>query len=338
MKKLDKELISIIVPIYNVEEYLAECIESLINQTYYNIEILLINDGSTDKSPEIAENYAKKDFRIKIYHKKNGGLSDARNFGIDKALGKYITFVDSDDYVSKRFIEVMYKNLLDYEADISGCVYRRTNKRNLLEEQIKEARTMVWDRETALKKMLRQEDEFTTSACALLYKKDCFNNIRYPKGAYFEDLGTTYLVLHSIKKMVRTSECLYHYYTREGSISNEKFSPKYMHQYKFAKNILVFIEEKYPKLVHDAEARLVGVCFNLYMTFDKEQRKQYRNFIEDILGTIKQYRWRVLVRNDTPRKVRVACFLSYGSMPFCRFLYKKLQLKGKTKILFIKKD
>ena len=329
MSEVGNELVSIVVPIYNVEQYLQECVDSLINQTYSNLEILLIDDGSTDNSPKIAETYLPLDERVKVYHKQNGGLSDARNYGIEKASGRYITFVDSDDYVSKNFVETLYNNLIEHDADISGCVYRRTSKRSVEETENCKFTIMIWDTETALKKMLRQEDEFTTSACALLYKIECFNEIRYPQGAYFEDLGTTYLILHSIKRMVRTSECLYHYYTRDGSISNEKFSPKYMDQYIFAKELQKFIEKNYPKLVKDVNARLVGVCFNLYMTFDKEQREQYNNYIKEIVGTIKIYRCKLSIQKNTPNKVRMACLLSYAGMPFCYFVYKKLQMKGK---------
>ena len=321
--------ITVVIPIYNVQGYLRNCVDSLLKQTYQNMEILLIDDGSTDQSGAIADGYAEKDFRVTVYHKENGGLSDARNYGIERAHGQYICFVDSDDYVSPMFLQILYENMVKYEADISGCVYRRTTKLDESDEQDCHARIECWNSEEALRKMLRQEDEFTTSACALLYKLSCFDNIRYPKGAYFEDLGTTYLILDNIKKMVRTSQCLYHYYTRDGSISNQRFEIRYMDQYNFAKQICSFIQSKYPCLVLDAQARLVGVCFNIYMTFERSQKRKYAQQKKLLQDTIKKYRKQVLLAKETPLKVKGACLISYLGMPACQFIYHSFSLKGK---------
>ena len=137
MKKQD--LISIVVPIYNVEKYLEKCINSIIIQTYKNIEIILVNDGSTDSSGKICDIYLKKDKRIKVIHKKNGGLSDARNVGIENAKGKYIAFIDSDDFIDSDFIEILYNLIIEYNADVSCCkcnVIYKKNKKQQVEEKI----------------------------------------------------------------------------------------------------------------------------------------------------------------------------------------------------------
>ena len=115
---MNNDLISIIVPVYNVEKYIVRCLESILSQTYKNIEVIIVNDGSVDKSGEICERYAKKDNRIKLINKSNGGLSDARNKGIDQANGIYITFVDSDDYISQNYVEILYKLIKENNADI----------------------------------------------------------------------------------------------------------------------------------------------------------------------------------------------------------------------------
>lgn len=325
----NNELVTIVVPIYNVEKYLANCIESILCQTYKNLEILLIDDGSTDNSGVIADSYDKKDARITVYHKINGGLSDARNYGIDRTHGKFITFVDSDDYVSPFFVEVLYSNLIKFDADVSGCVYRRTHNLDTNSRRDLNAKIMNWNSEVALKKMLRQEDEFTTSACALLYKTSCFKDVRYPKGAYFEDLGTTYLILHNAKKVVRTSECLYHYYVREGSISNNHFEVKYMDQYKFAEEVNSFIGKNYPNLVNDANARLVGVCFNIYMTLEQNKSDEFDQYRKVLKDTIYKYRVKMILTKNTPLKVRGACLLSYLGMPFCARVYNSFNIKGR---------
>lgn len=119
--KMQLDKISIIVPVYNVEQYITRCIESITSQTYRNIEILLIDDGSTDNSGNICDEYQKKDSRVMTFHKTNGGLSDARNYGIKHASGQYLCFVDSDDYISKHMVEILYNNLIKYSADISAC-------------------------------------------------------------------------------------------------------------------------------------------------------------------------------------------------------------------------
>ena len=323
-----KNLITVVVPIYNVEEYLSECINSIINQTYENIEILLIDDGSTDKSGIIADDYSKRDDRIRVYHKNNGGLSDARNYGIDRAKGKYITFIDSDDFVSDNFLEVLYNNLNNYNADISGCVYKRTNKREIPLINEKE-NIMVWDSKEALRKMLRQEDEFTTSACALLYKIECFRDVRYPYNAYYEDLGTTYRILHNINRIVRTSNCLYHYFVREGSISNKKFNVRYMDQYKFAKDIQQFVYNNYENLKQDADMRLVGVCFNILMTFDKETKERFNDERKILLNEIYSQRRKMIIYDKCVKKVRVACIMTYFGISLCELVYKCLDLKGR---------
>lgn len=326
--KIVNNLVSIVIPIYNVENFLNSCVESVINQTYRNIEILLVDDGSTDSSGELADWYKDKDNRIRVFHKINGGLSDARNYGIDRARGKYITFIDSDDYVEADFIEILLSNLIKHNADISGCVYRRTASRTVTRTD--EVPTiMCWDTRMALKKMLRQEDEFTTSACALLYKMNCFDGIRYPVGAYFEDLGTTYRVLSNAKKIVRTSACLYHYYRREGSISNESFSLKYMDQFRFAQEICNYINIHYPDLEKDAISRLVGVSFNIYMTITKEQMEVYSGEKNILLKTIKKHRFSMVFDRLTPIKVRIACVLSCFGMPVCTKVYHTFNMKGK---------
>ncbi len=325
----NNELVTIVVPIYNVEKYLANCIESLLCQTYKNLEILLIDDGSTDNSGTIADSYGKKDARITVYHKINGGLSDARNYGIDRTHGKFITFVDSDDYVSPFLVEVLYFNLMKYGADVSGCGYRRTHNLYMNYRRDLSAKIMNWNSEVALKKMLRQEDGFTTSAWALLYKISCFNDVRYPKGAYFEDLGTTYLILHNAKKIVRTSECLYYYYIREGSISNNQFNKKYMDQYKFAEELNTFVRKYYPDLVSDANARLVGVCFNIYMTFKQNESHEFDHYKKILKDTIYKYRLKMILSRNTPLKVRGACLLSYLGMPFCAKVYNSFNIKGR---------
>ena len=218
----NNQLISIVVPIYNVEKYLDDCIKSIIGQTYKNIEIILVDDGSTDRSGEVCENYAKYDKRIKVIHKENGGLSDARNEGLKIANGQYITFIDSDDYVNEEFVEILYKSIKKYNADISICnydlieeksTYRKENKKN-----IKDITQL--DNKECLKRTYSNEKGMEFLAWAKLYNKDLFvkNCIIYPKGKIHEDTYTTYKLIYYSKNIVYNDVSLYYYRKRNGSI------------------------------------------------------------------------------------------------------------------------
>lgn len=196
--------ISVVVPIYNVEKYLKECIESIINQTYKNLEIILVNDGSTDNSLLIAENFSKQDERIKLYSKPNGGLSDARNFGIDKATGDYIGFVDSDDKIFPEMFSVLHKLIKKNDADISMVDFVRSNekiKNNFLD-------TKVYGKEVFDKIML---DEICSHVWDKLFKKELFENIKFPVGMHFEDLAILYKITYKINKFVLSNQQLYWY-------------------------------------------------------------------------------------------------------------------------------
>lgn len=151
---MEKEKISIIVPIYNVEKFLPRCVESLVNQTYGNIEILLIDDGTKDNSAIMCDEYAKKYNNVKAFHKKNGGLSDARNYGIEKATGKYIAFVDSDDFVNKDYCKILYNNLIKNDADISICDFQIFTDTSRIDEN-KEEITNVYTRKTNTRKSFK---------------------------------------------------------------------------------------------------------------------------------------------------------------------------------------
>ena len=217
----NNRLISIIVPIYNVEKYLSKCIESLLNQTYTNIEILLVNDGSTDNSKKICEQFKGKDSRIKLINKENGGLSDARNKGLQKSIGKYITFVDSDDYVEKNYIETLYSLITKFNSEIAIADFRviKGDKQKIKEKDIKE---YCITSEKAIDEML-YSDFYYISACSKLYKKELFENVEFPKGKMFEDVGTTYKLIIKANKIACTNKKIYNYVIRNNSITTSKF-------------------------------------------------------------------------------------------------------------------
>ena len=220
-KKDERPLVSVVVPIYNVEEYLLECVDSIISQSYVNLEIILVDDGSPDNCPALCDEYAKKDKRVQVIHKKNGGLSDARNAGIEKATGKYICFIDSDDYVAKTFIEKLYEALDKNNADMSVCGYKCVHSDGTMkiDERPKEA---VLGENDYWQKI--NPDMFTTFVVAWnkLYKKEIFAKIRYEKGKINEDEIILHQVVSQCKRIAVISDKLYFYRKREDSIMGAK--------------------------------------------------------------------------------------------------------------------
>ncbi len=227
------EKISIIVPVYNVEKYLRNCLDSIINQTYTNLEIILVDDGSPDGSGKICDEYALKDGRIKIFHNKNMGLSGARNFGIDNATGEYITFVDSDDEINLYYIEKLFKILKENNADLSICGFKyiQENKKTRKQENKKIRKAELYNAEEAISQMYSyigfgiKCTSFITSWGNLI-PREYYKDIKFPLGKINEDEFTTYKLYLKADKIAYIKEPLYYYYKRSGSIMNSGFNLK----------------------------------------------------------------------------------------------------------------
>lgn len=211
------ELISVIVPVYNVERYLARCIESITGQTYRELEIILVNDGSTDSSGEICDKYASMDLRIKVLHKENGGVSSARNMGLGTVSGKYICWVDGDDYIEPQMIECLYDNLIHNNADVSICNYHtldeKTGERNK-EIQIKEA---IWDKRTFWENYYNCNQYYCVVLWNKLFKRELFNDIVFPVGRISEDAWVMGTVIDSCNRIYASDRDCYSYLKRENS-------------------------------------------------------------------------------------------------------------------------
>lgn len=214
----EKALISIIIPVYKVEKYLEKCIQSVINQTYENLQIILVDDGSPDNCGKICDEYAQKDHRIEVIHKSNGGLSDARNKGLEIAKGEYIGFIDSDDYIESDMYEVLYNLLKQYNADVSICNFYTVSQGKIA---IKNAENGIkeYNRIEILKEVLL-DNNIQSYAWNKLYKKELFDEIKYPVGKKYEDIGTTFYLLEKCNKVVVTEKPEYYYINRQDSIVN----------------------------------------------------------------------------------------------------------------------
>lgn len=225
----EQPLISIIVPIYKVEKYLEKCVMSIIDQTYQNLEIILVDDGSPDRCGEICEEFAKQDSRIVVLHKKNGGLSDARNAGIEVATGEYFFFVDSDDYIHPQMIEILYQGIKKNKAELSICQFQNVAEdKNTDYESVKQQEWIVLESDQDKLEYALGENTTTifTVAWNKLYARRLFDGVRYPFGKIHEDEFTTYKTIHAAKKIAYIECPLYYYVQREGSIMANGFDER----------------------------------------------------------------------------------------------------------------
>ncbi|MCZ0891368.1 glycosyltransferase [Ligilactobacillus saerimneri] len=226
---MELPLISVIVPIYNVQNELSRCIDSIIKQSYQKMELILVDDGSTDGSLEICQRYANKDKRIKVYSKVNGGLSDARNFGLKYAVGDYVAFIDSDDYVGSSYLEKLYTSVTDKKTDVAVCAFSKVDINGDLEEIVHFPSELDGDEISGreLLKLVFAKDGYTfVVAWNKLYKRKLFNNVQFEKGKLHEDEFINFPLFWNVKRVSIVNESLYNYVQRTGSITNSKYSQR----------------------------------------------------------------------------------------------------------------
>lgn len=278
-----EDRISVVVPIYNVEDYLKPCVDSIINQDYENLEIILVDDGSTDRCGSICDEYAMNDTRIRVIHKANGGLSDARNAGIDIATGEFITFVDSDDALITDTISYLYRILKGNNADISCCqrieideTGNPLHKSNALDSNI-----LILNTESAL-----CSSDVDTVAWGKLYKIELFANIRYPVGRLHEDVFTTFKLVGTSNKIAVGYKQGYQYRIRANSISNVKFTQKHLDLIYGKIEKKNYLKEHFPTLESIGNAEIVyGAC----ICSKRMSKANYKNKA-DIKFVQKQFR------------------------------------------------
>jgi glycosyltransferase involved in cell wall biosynthesis len=258
-------LISVIIPVYNVEKYLRECVDSAINQTYNNLEIILVNDGSTDNSGCICDEYALNDNRVLVIHKTNNGPSAARNTGIDIAKGEYLHFIDGDDWIENDTIEILYLNLITYDADISSCGYYKV----FLDLKIRKLSNLsidvvALDREEAIKAVLERKYA-ETYAGGKLFRRHLFSAIRFPVNTLSEDAYIIIDLLLEANKVVFTTVSKYSYRQRKSSLSHiEKRERGLCREIDLRKYYLMRIEEKHESLI----AFAILLLYKFFMQFD----------------------------------------------------------------------
>ena len=244
---MSEPLVSVIIPVYKVEPYLRPCADSVLAQTYKNLEILLVDDGSPDTCPQICDEYAKKDPRVRVIHKENGGLSDARNAALDIARGDYVGFVDSDDWIAPTMYEELVKSALKLDADIAVCGYTESNGVRDLEVKSLAPAEKSYTVEEAFREVLLT-GEILVIMCNKLYKRELFDRIRFPKGELFEDGDVFYRLFGRSRRLAHTGGCGYFYRKRAGSITFKKFEAIAEPVVSHAADLAAYIRAHYPGL------------------------------------------------------------------------------------------
>lgn len=332
---MNRPLISVIVPVYKVEAFLPRCVDSLLRQTYPNLEIILVDDGSPDRCGEICDSYAEKDGRVKVIHKRNGGLSSARNAGIDIARGEYLGFVDSDDWVDADGYERLYSLAEKYQVSMV-CAGRYDMEEETGAETVglcPQKEEVVSGVETASR--IFRWDNMDMAAWDKLYHRSLFREIRYPLGIIWEDLPVTYRLALKAERCAFGNFPFYHYFHRKGSITTNGFSER---EFVFPENsakIDRYIQENYP-LIQDASGylriRSIGWTVQMLELTDSQTRARFAVELEN---------YRALLRKNLPDAMRNPYFTGANKRDFILLsmgLYRPLRAVRNTVRGTVKKE
>lgn len=293
-----KKLVSIIVPVYNVEQYLDKCVNSLVEQTYTNLEIILVDDGSKDRSGEICDLWAKKDNRIKVVHKKNGGASEARNKGLDMASGDIISFIDSDDYISIYFYERLINVMEDTNSDIVECGFKMFKKEEMINDSyINNLNFKSFNTQEAMQELILNQN-LSTIVCNKIYKRHIIDKVRFKEGKGHEDDFYMYLVLDNAKKITKVNSELYYYLQREDSTMGKMYNLNRLDAIEAKYERFKYIEKKYKDLTLLAKQDVLFGCMYSYQQLLRTKqieeinkgKKILKQYINKILFTRSDYR------------------------------------------------
>lgn len=321
---MTKELISIIVPVYNVEKYLKKCVDSIVNQTYKNLEIILVDDGATDNSGKICDELVELDNRIKVYHKKNGGLSDARNYGVERAAGDYIGFVDSDDYIDAEMYEKLYEAIKKENVDVAECNLKIVypEKTDLFTDQ---KYYQICNKQEYLEEYLKIEKIFG-SACVRLTKADIAKKLKFPVGKLYEDTYYAYDLIGIVDKYVIMDNPYYNYLMRENSITNAKFNPRIFDLIEIVEKFHTNVYKNYPSLKEAADCRKMYAYFSVLNSILLEEDFKNNSFYKQIIDYFKEEYTKLLRNKYITRNRKLSILL----IKFSINLYRKVLLRYKN--------
>ncbi|WP_133067104.1 glycosyltransferase family 2 protein [Eubacterium maltosivorans] len=315
-------MISVIVPVYKVEKYLVRCLESILQQTYQDFEIILIDDGSPDNSGLICDKYVQKDKRIKVLHQKNSGLSDARNRGLEIASGEYIAFIDSDDWIDPYYFEILMSNLIKYDLDISICNFYKTTASEKISIDYAAAKIYRYSNKEALEQYFSEFYVPIVVAWGKIYKKHLFKNICFPKAKIHEDEFTTHRLILESDKIGFCDLPLYNYFQREDSIIGKGFNIKGKEDY------LLALESRIKDYKNAGFLGLALKTMNLYCNSIENIFIYHYDDLNDnfIKTTLKKYRKMLLnlfFSKDTKNSTRIRLLIFLVNKRLYRLVIKK---------------
>ena len=324
----NSDLVSVIVPVYKVENYLRDCLDSIVNQTYKNLEIILVDDGSPDKSGAICEEYARKDPRITVYHTENKGQAHARNFALDRCRGDYITFIDSDDIARNNYVERLFTLMNDYNADMSA--FSAVSFSNLHEGGGGyKIETFCLPPQEIIRGHLYQSQKAPhTGPHCKLFKRKVVENVRFPVGLIYEDLATVYRFISQCERVVFSTEKLYLYRVYFGSTMRQSYKPKMFYScIQVSQKLYSDIKENFPELEKAAASRAFSVNRAIYFQIPRALKQERLQ----VWREMKKYRKTVILDPHARKRERLAALLSYsGPEIFHLFagLYRRWQMRS----------
>lgn len=308
--------ISIVVPVYNIQEYIRECIESILAQSFRDFELILVDDGSKDLSGKICDEYLDKDNRIKVIHKENGGLSDARNVGMDGAKGNYLTFIDGDDAVSPLYLEILYTTLKEQNADLVQGSFTRKKESLVLRSDIK--KIICLENKEAIHDYLHRKGLYV-SACAKIYRRELFEHINFPVGKLNEDNFTTYKIIAKSARCVVIDQPIYWHRINKNSITRSSFRRQKLEILQVPEEMRIFLRDKDTESLQQDidyyEFRLKLSVYNrlLAQTSAKEYQKE-KNELRTAILNFKE--------TDGNKKIKMVTLGINYAFPLYRFLVK----------------
>lgn len=298
-----KPKISIIVPVYNAELYIHKCIDSILNQTFKEFELILVNDGSTDNCGKICEDYAFKDNRIIVIHKENGGQATARNMGLDIAKGDFIGFIDSDDWIEPDMYQLLYDLCIDYNSDIANCTtFIYFKNRTVINGEYP---LVIHDRKQAMATMLEGK-LYDEVLCTKLIKRSLLETIRFPIGIYYEDTAFTYQIIHKCQKLVSIGAPKYHYVKHENSTMDRAVQNLKTDAVKIYDKIYKFVKLHYPESTNLVALKLANnsmVILNLILA--SSNFNLYKKDYYEVIKIVNKYYFQTIRIEEYPVNVKI---------------------------------
>lgn len=301
-------MVSLIIPVYNVEKYLPQCLDSVITQTYRDLEIILVDDGSTDNSGTICDEYARKDERLKVYHTANHGLSAARNYGLDRAKGEYIAFLDSDDWFAQNAIQSFLTTAQETNADIVACRFYQEYV-GLTTENPGPLEPFIALGDEVLSSLVL-ERRVNNTAWNKFYRASLFETVRFPEGIIFEDIATTWRIFSNCEKLAYIPSCLIHYRKRENSLSNIrslKSLTDYWIAFKERFDMLSPLSEAYYQRTLTDCISAIGHTWRWFAALSPAEKRQAEPIIDEMQQFAAAHRSEILKNPFYSRLTRVFC-------------------------------